>query len=192
VEYTEAAGKCDSLSDIPWASASPTSGSTIGGDSSLVDVTFDSTGLGPSVYTGTLCISSNDPVQSLVEVPMTMTVPIGYGVQLSADMAKSGMTGETVSYTVAITNTGNTTDTFDISASSIWTATPFTSSVTLVAFASTTFSVAVDIPAGAADGSSEVATITATSQSDALAADSIDLTTTAAWLRIYLPVLMKN
>ena len=124
---------------------------------------------------------------------MTMTVPIGYGVQLSADMALIGILGESTTYTLAIANSGNTADTFDLSASSIWPATLSHSSVTLAANASKIFSVAVDIPAGAVDGSFDVATITATSRSDAAATDSADLKTTAAeWLRTYLPITIKN
>ncbi len=60
--------------DIPWVSASPISG-TIGiGSASIVDVLFDSTGLAVGVYTGTLCVFSNDPLNSVVTVPLTMTV----------------------------------------------------------------------------------------------------------------------
>jgi subtilisin-like proprotein convertase family protein len=44
-----------------------------------VDVTFDSTGLSIGVYTGTLCINSNDPVTPLVEVPVELTVTSGSG-----------------------------------------------------------------------------------------------------------------
>lgn len=67
-------GGCTFPSDLPWLSVSPTSGTTAAGTSSAVDVTFDSTGLATGVYTGTLCIDSNDPVTPLVEVPVSMTV----------------------------------------------------------------------------------------------------------------------
>jgi uncharacterized membrane protein len=135
-----------------------------------------------------ICLGSPAP---LVEVPLTLTFE-NYSVELSGDQAKSGNPAETITYMLAITNTGTTTDTFDLSASYIWPATPSDSSVTLPASASTTFSVAVDIPAGVADGSSDVATITATSQSDVSATDSVELTTTAEWHRTYLPIMLKN
>jgi hypothetical protein len=64
--------------DIPWASADPTSGTTPVGSSSVVDVTFDATGLVTGVYTGTLCIHSNDPVDPVVRVPLVMTVTLDY------------------------------------------------------------------------------------------------------------------
>src|SRR5690606_16310192 len=60
--------------DIPWASVSPANGSTPGGSTTSVDVTFDATGLTPGVYSGELCIESNDPDEPEVIVPLTLTV----------------------------------------------------------------------------------------------------------------------
>ncbi|MBN1954268.1 MAG: S8 family serine peptidase [Anaerolineae bacterium] len=65
---------CDLINNIPWVSLFPEEGATLPGESSIVDVTFDSAGLGLGYYTGTLCIASNDPVDPLVMVPLTMTV----------------------------------------------------------------------------------------------------------------------
>ncbi|MFQ5616830.1 MAG: hypothetical protein ACE5GO_10295, partial [Anaerolineales bacterium] len=65
---------CSTASDIPWLSASPTSGTTPGGGASAVQVTFDSTGLSAGTYTGSLCVGSNDPDEPVVAVPVTMTV----------------------------------------------------------------------------------------------------------------------
>lgn len=68
-------GVCDVPSDIPWASVSPVSGTTDAGESSLVDVTFDSTGLSAgTTYNGTLCVLSNDPASPVVAVPLTLIV----------------------------------------------------------------------------------------------------------------------
>ena len=60
--------------DIPWASVSPITGTLLGGTSTPVEVTFDSTGLANGVYTATLCVFSNDPDEKLTEVPLNMTV----------------------------------------------------------------------------------------------------------------------
>jgi hypothetical protein len=68
------ASSCDFMDDISWASVSPTSGSLMSGDSQAVQVTFDSTGLAVGTYTGTLCVTSNDPVTPLIEVPLTLDV----------------------------------------------------------------------------------------------------------------------
>jgi hypothetical protein len=67
-------GDCGTISDISWLSLSPTSGSTLAGTSSDVQVTFDSTGFGPGTNSGALCISSNDSSTPLVTVPVSMTV----------------------------------------------------------------------------------------------------------------------
>ncbi|HKE47395.1 MAG TPA: hypothetical protein VKB52_04985 [Rhodanobacteraceae bacterium] len=65
---------CGRPEDIPWLSFSPDAGSTQPGMTSDVTVTLDATGLSAGVYTATLCVSSNDPDQRLIEVPVEMTV----------------------------------------------------------------------------------------------------------------------
>jgi hypothetical protein len=72
----ETSTTCDVPDDIPWASFSPMSGTTLAGEASLVDVAFDSTGLSTGTYTATACVTSNDPFNSLVSVPLTMTVEL--------------------------------------------------------------------------------------------------------------------
>lgn len=66
-------GTCD-VTDMPWLSVSPTSGTTSSGGSSAVNVSFDSTNLASGTYTGKLCINSNDPVNPVVQIPVAMTV----------------------------------------------------------------------------------------------------------------------
>ncbi|MCB0254953.1 MAG: choice-of-anchor J domain-containing protein, partial [Anaerolineae bacterium] len=81
VEYVAGmAEPCTALADIPWLSVSPSNGSNGGGTNTNVTATFDSTGLADGVYTGNLCITSNDPDAGpgngtdLVIVPVTLTV----------------------------------------------------------------------------------------------------------------------
>ena len=71
---TEAPASCDTPGDLPWASASPSSGTTGPAASSAVTVTFDSSGLGVGTYTGKLCISSNAAATPVVEVTLSLTV----------------------------------------------------------------------------------------------------------------------
>ncbi len=192
---------CSAPADLPWVSVSPASGTTAAAGSDDVSVVLDSTGLADGVYTGTLCITSDDTLNPLVTVPLTLTVetppPPTYGVVLSADDAATGLAGDVVSYVVTITNTGSTTDTFDLSAAGVWTATLSETSVTLASGASTTFTVEVDVPADAADGDSDVTTVTATSQGDVTATDSADYTTTAEVpappsYDVYLPLVHND
>jgi hypothetical protein len=65
---------CSVPSDIPWVSADPVSGTVAGGSSVAVNVTFDSTGLAVGTYSGNLCVTSNDPDEPLVVVPVELEV----------------------------------------------------------------------------------------------------------------------
>ena len=65
---------CTGVNDVPWLNVSPITGSVPAPMSDMVDVTFDSTGMAPGVYTTTVCIFSNDPANPIVQVPMTMIV----------------------------------------------------------------------------------------------------------------------
>ena len=64
---------CDT--DLTWLSASPTAGTTVPTATDSVTVTLDSTGLiQGAIYTGSLCIQSNDPDTPVVLVPVTLEV----------------------------------------------------------------------------------------------------------------------
>ena len=72
-------GGCLDPSDVPWLSESPTSGSTAGGASSPVTVSFNAGSLAAGSYHALLCVSSNDTANPLVEVPVDLTVTGGSG-----------------------------------------------------------------------------------------------------------------
>ena len=67
-------GPCDEAGDVSWLSVAPDAGSTAPGGESQVDVVLDSTGLAPGEYSASLCVDSDDPVNPLVIVPVSMTV----------------------------------------------------------------------------------------------------------------------
>ena len=78
----EAPNDCSSpasISDVPWLSVSPQEGTTEGGGSSSVNVTFDSSGLGVGVYSSKLCILSNDFGAPSTIVPVTLDVNYDFG-----------------------------------------------------------------------------------------------------------------
>ena len=60
--------------EVPWLSVDPTSGSVPPNSALPVQVTFDASDLQPDIYTATLYISSNDPLNPSVQIPVTMTV----------------------------------------------------------------------------------------------------------------------
>ncbi len=173
---------CDIPGDVPWLSASPDAGSTMGGQSSVVQVGFDATGLTPGEYTATLCVASNDFFNPVVPVPVTMTVEaFTYGVELTpAEDAQSGAPGETVTYILSLTNTGNYTDTFDLVVSgNAWDVQLPFASVDVASNESVPVPVEVSIPATALDGDMDSVAVSVTSQGDPTALAESSLTTTA-------------
>ncbi len=63
-----------SAPDIPWLTESPLTG-TVQADSSVpVTLTFDATGMAEGVYTGTLLVSTSDPLSPTFSIPVTLTV----------------------------------------------------------------------------------------------------------------------
>lgn len=178
--------------DLPWVSVNPLSGSTAANAHSPLDVIFNSTGLTAGTYTGNLCLFSNDQAQPVAGVPLTLTVN-SYGVELAASTATGmGKVGTTVTYTLQLTNTGSTTDTFAFSASGNTWNVQLPVSQTLAAGETIGVQVMVTIPANAAAGSSDSVAIEAASQSDALQVAQSVLTTFAIKYTTYLPLIAKN
>jgi uncharacterized membrane protein len=131
-------------------------------------------------------------------VTLTVVPAPVYGVTLSpAAAAMSGAPGDVVTYTLTITNTGDTTDSFTFSASDNDWFVGLPLMVTLDMGESTQVYVTVEIPVGAAHGASDMATITATSAGDMNVSAASVLTTTAVvpaptmWY-LYLPVVFNN
>ena len=70
----EPGGGCTLPANIPWLNVDPTNDITPSSGSTLVDITYDSTGLSKGSYNANLCIASNDPDEALVVVPVTLDV----------------------------------------------------------------------------------------------------------------------
>jgi hypothetical protein len=65
---------CSSPSDVPWLSESPTSGSVDAISSQDVTVAVDATALDPGNYSALLCVTTNDPINGLIAVPVSLGV----------------------------------------------------------------------------------------------------------------------
>ena len=184
--------------EIPWLNEDPLSGN-VQADSSLdVEVTFNSAGLALGTYYANLMVVNNNPLGGRITIPVVMhVISIEHGVTLfPTTAALSGKPGDTATYNVTITNTGNIEDTFTITLSGqTWVTVPSSTSVTLAPGASTTLQAQVTIPADAEDGDRDVATLNATSQGDPTKSASTTMTTTAVVAEvplptIYLPVIL--
>ena len=123
----------------------------------------------------------------LREMPNTATAsftvsnPI-YGVTLTpATAAKSSANGAAVLYTFTVQNTGNQSDSFNLSLANVdWPTTLSTPSVgPLTSNATATVNVTVTVPMTAAGGSYDLASLTAQSTGSAAASDTAIFTTTA-------------
>lgn len=102
---TEAPSSCSTPGNVTWLSVNPTSGVTVAGGSSTLDLSLDSRGLAVGTYTARLCIASNDLDQPTISLPVQLTVtPASSGpVQLYLNPASATVaTGETFTLDVMV------------------------------------------------------------------------------------------
>lgn len=65
---------CQNPSDVPWLSATPTSGTVAPGASADIGVSANASALSAGSYSANLCLTSNDPAHPLIVVPVGLTV----------------------------------------------------------------------------------------------------------------------
>jgi Kelch motif len=200
--YRPSEGCFSGAVDVPWLAEDPITGTVAHDGSFSVDVTFTAfpTMTVGGVYTASLNIKSDDPVNSKLVVPVTMNVvePV-YGVEVSADQTGSGEPGGVVTYTVTVTNTSNfAADTFTVTLGThAYTTTVGTAVVGPVAMGeSATFVVTVTIPADALDGDHDAVQITVTSAGDPTKTATTTVTTNVVIppptnFPVYLPLIWK-
>ncbi len=132
---------------------------------------------------------------------LTTTASAHYALAVLSDStALIGLPGASVTYTLHITNTSNTTDTIVIDASGVWTPTVTVSpesayqggAVTLAAGASAVVQVSVAVPAGTPFGESDTTTVAFTSEGDPSVGEDVSLTTTAGAYQVMLPLILDQ
>ncbi len=69
------------LGECPWLSENPTSGTVPPQSSQVIDITADATGLTPGTYNCDLILTSNDPDQGSLTIPVTLVVNAGSAVE---------------------------------------------------------------------------------------------------------------
>ena len=138
--------------------------------------------------------SAADPLLSEDAVLTTYANAV-YEIDLApATDAGAGLAGTVVTYTLALTNNGNTTDTITLAyAGNLWTVNLPQTSFDLAAGASVNVTVEVTIPTDAVAGEFDAVTITATSEGGMEVTS--ELTTTAVEEPVYyytiLPIVVK-
>jgi uncharacterized membrane protein/murein tripeptide amidase MpaA len=161
----------------------------------VVNVTVPTNALAGATNLTALRFSSDQPGTFQNEAQLQTTANAIYDLELAGAAQSQTVYGDAlpVTYTLQVTNTGNTTDTFSISISSTWAVTlspslPFS----LAAGQSVWITVVVLVPDGLQSGDSDVALLTITSQGDPARTLQATLTTEVAWYSTYLPVLLNH
>jgi hypothetical protein len=145
-----------------------------------------------------ITLTSQSGNAQLATARLTTTANTIYGVMMEpATDAQSGGPGEAVNYTLQVTNTGNVTDTFDVTVSDhTWPITTPTTLGPLAAGASASVVATVSIPTSTGDGVTDTATVIVTSQGDNAQSATATLTTVTEAFKppsdnLFLPLIMK-
>ncbi|MBK8986370.1 MAG: choice-of-anchor J domain-containing protein [Chloroflexi bacterium] len=108
--WLDAPTGCEDPTAVSWLSLSQNNGVTSNGNPTPIEATLDSTGLAPGVYTTTLCIVNNDPINAVAQFPITLTVsapPAPPAILVSPSVISGTQEIDTQSaYTMTISNTG--------------------------------------------------------------------------------------
>ena len=130
-----------------------------------------------------------------VSASYTLTIPIFRNLLFTANETSNVPPGTLVTYTHWLTNTGNTTDTFNLTfaANQPWPIGLNPTMVTLAAGQSTAVQASINIPVNAPNNSTHVLTITTTSANSPTVASAVIVDVTQVQEnRLYLPIVVKN
>jgi subtilisin family serine protease len=179
-----------SVSDSPWQVELEISSIQLEPYSSqdfLVSVTVPADALPGAMESVTVtATSAANPLLSADAVTNTYTNEV-YDFDLAPAVgADIGIAGEVVTFTLTLTNLGNTEDTVNLTAAdNLWDVNLPVTSFYLALGASVDVLVEVSIPADAMEGDVDLVTITATSEGGII--KTSELTTTVAFHKVWMP-----
>ena len=169
--------------DADWLTLSPAN-ATSTGETNQITISVNIAGLSTGDYSATITISAPQASNSPQEVPVSLTItPIiptsDYDLSVAVSpVSQTGLPGDTLDYTLTVTNRGTETDTYDLSITSHqgWTLTAPSATSEIASVASEDITLSLTIPHNAAAETEDEITIIATSQSDSTASDSATCT----------------
>ncbi len=158
-----------------------------------VVVTIPAGALAGAADTATVTVTSQADDTAADSAALTTTASAVRGVAITpTTMAGWGLPGQEVLYLLTVHNTGNIDDTYLISANGSWDlATDPATAINVAAGSTAVLRVTITVPLDAADGDVDTAVVAVISQGDGAVSDASTLTTTAFWLKLNLPLILK-
>ncbi len=160
--------------------------------SAIVTVTVP---LQMTAFDDTFTLRATSRLDNLVRASLSRTTSadVSFGVEINPTSAQGeGRPGETITYTLQVTNTGSLSETFSIELSGNFWHANVPASLTLGPGQSTLLQIGVRIPAIAADGAQDVLTLRVRSGYQSTLFAESTLTTTASTTKyIYLPLILR-
>jgi hypothetical protein len=140
-----------------------------------------------------LTAASQSNLATVATAAITTTAELTRGVSVGpATSLRATLPGRVVTHTLYLTNTGNFTDTFNVSVSGgSWAVTYPTTLGPLTAHEVKPLVISVTVPAGTPDGQSQTMTLTAYSASDVNQVSFLMFQTQALWWRIFGPLIRR-
>jgi hypothetical protein len=160
-----------------------------------VSVSTPANGLAGSREVSPIAISSRGSLGFLSTVAyLTTTINPVYGFALlPTALSQAGVSGQVVTYSVRLTNTGNVTNTFAAAVGgALWPASVLSTSGPLAPWSSVSVPIQVNIPPGLGKWVSDTATLTITLSLGGLGPKTVSLITLANPYQVVLPIVMKG
>jgi hypothetical protein len=186
------AGAC-AYAEAPWLTVSPVSGSVAAGGAQELTLVINASAAPAGVSLGRLAVA-NDTPYGVLNIAVTIDVARLYTFGVSAgDTAQTGDPGEQVVYQVMVTNTGNATDMYTVSAGgNQWPVSKPNLVGPALADATISFQATVTIPAEADPGASDTVTLRIASYNNPAVFTEVILTTsTPPSFTVFLPQVIR-